>query len=231
RVGPAAWVGGSGAPVQHGAVSPGDPSARGNRWSERAGLMGDSLRSELEVPLVEASQQPVVEVETPHAVCDLLQAQVLVRQRLADEELVLLEADVAVLREEAHLEVTGVLRSRHYLGHRARRWGVDRGRRSGAERLMGPLLVELAPPAVEALLLRGHVPLRWPGRLRLQGLVHPLVSAVLLRLSGVDAVVRDPELDPPHRELGEAADGLRGERHAVVGADGLRQPVLVNEPG
>src|SRR5690606_6209067 len=78
RVGPAAGEGGSGAPVQHWAVSPGDPSARGNRWSERAGLMGDSLRSELEVPLVEASQQPVVEVETPHAVCDLLQAQVLV---------------------------------------------------------------------------------------------------------------------------------------------------------
>jgi hypothetical protein len=51
--------------------------------------------------------------------------------------------------------------------------------------------------------------------------VHALMTAVLLRMTGLDAFDRDAQTQPPHRKLREIEQGVgAGERRAVVRADG-----------
>jgi hypothetical protein len=58
--------------------------------------------------------------------------------------------------------------------------------------------------------------------------VHTLVAAVLLRVTGLDALDLDAEPEPPHGELGEVEQGIgTGEGNAVIGADGLGHPELL----
>jgi len=84
--------------------------------------------------------------------------------------------------------------------------------------------VELANEGVEALLLLQTVAAWRPGGFPLEGEMHTLVSAVLLRLARLDALDGNAEPEPPDREPGEIEQGIgTGEGHAVVGADGQRQ--------
>ena len=59
--------------------------------------------------------------------------------------------------------------------------------------------------------------------------MHPFVATVLLWGSRLDEVGQDAELDPPDRELRQSTQRHGGERHAVIGADAVRQPELVEE--
>src|SRR3977135_1495022 len=60
--------------------------------------------------------------------------------------------------------------------------------------------------------------------------VHALVTAVLLRMSRLDAFDRNAEAKPPDRELGEIEQGIgTGEGNAVVGADRERQASLTEQ--
>ncbi len=95
---------------------------------------------------------------------------------------------------------------------------------------MRALLVELRPERVEAPLLRAAIALRGPRRFGLERLVHPLMPAVLLRVRGLDELGPDAEADPPHAEGGEPRERGRGERHAVVAADALGEPIRAEEP-
>ena len=57
--------------------------------------------------------------------------------------------------------------------------------------------------------------------------VHALVTAVLLRVAGLDALDGDAQAQPPDRQLGEVEQGVgAGEGDAVVGADGGGQATL-----
>lgn len=60
--------------------------------------------------------------------------------------------------------------------------------------------------------------------------MHAFVPAILLRLAGFDELGQDADRDPADRELREPGDGARGKGVAVVGADPLRQTVLLEEP-
>ena len=58
-----------------------------------------------------------------------------------------------------------------------------------------------------------------------------LVPAILLGMAGLDALDLDPEAKPPHRERTEPVErGRGGERHAVVGANRLRQSKIFERP-
>ena len=59
--------------------------------------------------------------------------------------------------------------------------------------------VELADEGVEAGLLLEAVHARRAGGFLLQGQVHALVAAVLLRMAGLDALDGDAEPQPPDR--------------------------------
>ena len=96
---------------------------------------------------------------------------------------------------------------------------------------MRPFGIELVDEVVEAGLLLQAVDAGRAGCLLLEGEVHALVAAVLLRMAGLDALDGDAEAEPPDRELGEIEQGIgTGEGHAVVGADGQRQAALAKQP-
>jgi len=94
---------------------------------------------------------------------------------------------------------------------------------------MGAVLVVQVPELVEGTLLPSERP---PGRRTrgdLEREVHALVASVLLRLAGVDALDPDAQLRPPHGQLRQAPRAGRCERLTVIRADGLRQPVRLEE--
>ena len=75
------------------------------------------------------------------------------------------------------------------------RGAVDAGRRLEAEGLMRPFVVEDVAEGIEAQLLFAGRGRGWQTAIQLQGEVHALMPAVLLRVAWVDAVGPDPELD------------------------------------
>jgi len=89
--------------------------------------------------------------------------------------------------------------------------------------LVRPLLIEALDEAIEASLLLQEV-LRCRARgLLLQRQVHALVPTVLLGIAWLDALDRDTQSQPPHRELAQAEEGAEaGEGSTVVGADRKR---------
>ena len=92
---------------------------------------------------------------------------------------------------------------------------------------MGPLVVELFDEGIEADLLLQDVGAGGAGGFLLQGQVHALMTAVLLRMPGFDPFDADAEAPPPHRKPGEMEEPVGGsELDAVVGADGARQTAL-----
>ena len=87
---------------------------------------------------------------------------------------------------------------------------------------MRTLVVVAFDEIIELALLLKKVVAGRLGGLHLQGQMHALMPAVLLRVAGLDALDLDAEPEPPDRQLGEIEQGIRtGERHAVIGADGL----------
>src|ERR671924_1034668 len=94
---------------------------------------------------------------------------------------------------------------------------------------MRAFFVLLAAEAIETPLLCLLVAFGWPGRFRFEGPVHALVCPVLLGSARRHALMADAELDPPHGERAQAAEGGGGERRPVVGANGLRQAILLVE--
>src|SRR5581483_15790 len=90
--------------------------------------------------------------------------------------------------------------------------------------------IELGHEVVKTGLLLQEVCAWGPGRLFLQGQVHALVSPVLLRMAGLDALDLDAEPEPPDGELGEIEEAVgAGKGNAVVGADRPWSAALVEE--
>ena len=60
--------------------------------------------------------------------------------------------------------------------------------------------------------------------------MHALVRAVLLRMGGQDPLRLDAEPNPPHAQRRQPVQAGRRERHAVVGADRAREPIVAEQP-
>ena len=96
---------------------------------------------------------------------------------------------------------------------------------------MRPFVVEFLNEVVELGLLLQDVGASWPGGFFLQRQVHAFMSAVLLRMAGLDAFDADAESQPPHRKLREIEQAVgRSERNTVVRADRTRQTALFEQP-
>jgi len=82
---------------------------------------------------------------------------------------------------------------------------------------MRSLVVVNPNEVIEALLLLQEVEGSGLSGFRLQRQVHAFVTAVLLRVPGLDALQVDDQAQPPDRELGKTEQRIaRGKRHAVV---------------
>jgi hypothetical protein len=60
--------------------------------------------------------------------------------------------------------------------------------------------------------------------------MHTLMPAILLWMTGLDALEGEAQTQPPHRKLGEVEQRVgRGERHAIVGTDADGQAALLKQ--
>src|SRR6266404_5109252 len=108
------------------------------------------------------------------------------------------------------------------------RGAIDAPRCLSSQRLMAAFpVIFLEKRIILALLLREIALRRY---CFLQGSMHPFVAPVLGRFSWLDPLRLNSQLDPPFRELADAAQCQRGERRSVVGADHLRQSGLPKDP-
>jgi hypothetical protein len=171
----------------------------------------------------------MAEVDGPDAIINFLEAEHLLLERVCDKEQTLLEADRPGVRDALGNVVARVLDGRDgpcvWTGRRL----VERGGRSAAEELVRALVVVEDAESVEGALLGGQVTVGWPRGRRLEGPMHPRVGTVLLGAGGQDPLVLNAQPDPPHVELRQPVNAAGGKRHAVVRANGARQPVLAEE--
>ena len=72
---------------------------------------------------------------------------------------------------------------------------------------MRPFDIELADEGIEAFLLLQAIGARWPGCFLLESEVHALVTAVLLRVTRLDAFDRNAEAKPPDRPRATEIEG------------------------
>ncbi len=125
--------------------------------------------------------------------------------------------------------VPGILQFRQAI---VRPWGggIEFGRASHGECLVGAFGIELAHEGIELGLLLQAVHCWWPSGLLLQGQVHALMAAVLLRTAGLDALDGDAEAQPPDRQAGEIVEAVgTGEGQAIVASDRPRQAAIAEQ--
>jgi hypothetical protein len=71
--------------------------------------------------------------------------------------------------------------------------------------------------SIELGLLLQDIAARGTSRFLLQGQMHAFMPAVLLRMTGLDALDRDAQSQPPHRKPGELKQSMRrSEGDAIV---------------
>ena len=75
------------------------------------------------------------------------------------------------------------------------------------ERLVRPNFVVLLAPFIETSLLRSEVQSVFAHCLVFERSMHPLVTAILVGTSRLNALGTDAKANPPHRQVREAADG------------------------
>src|SRR5579884_2034941 len=141
---------------------------------------------------------------------------------MADEQTLSAPAHLASLGHLAHLPVTPVLRPGNPLRERTRGGPVQRRRYLLAQRLMRALVIVLLLKLAKAPLLLAHgAGRRLHGRFP-QSAMHALVTAILLRVPGLDALTHNPQLDPPHRQFRQPVRPRIPERRSIVAAHALR---------
>ena len=137
----------------------------------------------------------------PDAVVGLLQADVVLFERVGDEQQPFLEANGARVGHHLDDKVPGVFDRGQAAGVGAVGRPVQRRRGLAVQCLVRPLFVIEAAETVEPPLLRRQISAGRPNRFPLQGAVHPFRRAVLLRMRRQDALVLYPQPHLPRAEL------------------------------
>src|SRR5260370_40984332 len=97
--------------------------------------------------------------------------------------------------------------------------------------LVRTLVVEDLHELVEPSLLLQKIGSRRLGGFSLQGQMHALMAAVLLRMTRLDPFNANTEPEPPDRKFAQVKQGVgRSEGHAVVAADAGREGALLKKP-
>src|SRR6267378_5188031 len=164
----------------------------------------------------------------PPPLVDGLEAHGLFSQDFGEVEQMAAPLDLAVVSHLSDCNSRLVLHLGEFGRIGAWRAAIDASRRVSSQRLMAALPVIFLQKRIVVALLLTKIALR--RHCLLQGSMHPLVTAVLGRFTGLDPLRFNSQLDPPFRELAEAAQGQRGERRSVVGADHLGQTGSAKDP-
>lgn len=170
------------------------------RWGFRVGSLSSlSLEACFAVADVERSEQHGAVEQLPGIFVDGLNPDGLASQS-GGEGVDTEEGDASAAIDAPHFHSLRVSGGTELVGKGSVRRCVPRGWRSLTKSFVRAVVVVSGAEAVEEPLLLEHRVARRIGGLLLERAVHPLVPTILLRLSRLDALGRDAELDPPHRQ-------------------------------
>jgi hypothetical protein len=181
------------------------------------------------VGLIEPAEMNGPEEDGPDAVSDLLETDGLAPEQMRDEDLLVSPAQGGVVGDLADLEMRWVGDGSWVAGEGPEGRDVEGGRPLLLESLVRALEVEGLPKGIERPLLGAK---SRPGResgVFLQGAVHALVPAILLRFAGLGELGGNAERDPPDGQTGETTQSIGGKGSSVVGADPVREAVFAEE--
>jgi hypothetical protein len=119
-----------------------------------------------------------------------------------------------------------VLHISNILGIQSERRYVQTGRRHLSQGFMRALRVIDREETIASFLLSLRSGCWWFHGLLLQGAMQPLMSAILFRVTRLDALRHNSQLDPPRRKRRQSPDACRGEGRPIVSTNSQRQPVL-----
>jgi len=201
------------------------PLGRPGNWCAWAERHRCSQQLRLAADVVEVTERQVAEADLEDVALGLEEAEAFTNERAGHEDLVPSPLEVPAVSNAAQ-----VIRPREVrLGKTHRHlalgplvevaWDVLR------ERFVRALVVEDATETIEAALSREQRCRSWLARVTLQRQVKALVLPVLLRMSRLDALVRDAESMKQHTHLRQAARRRRRKRGSVVRTHRAWQPV------
>lgn len=174
------------------------------------------------VDLIKPPQAEGAEVDGEDPVPDGLEADLPAFEKGADEDLPVIPTHGVVSGDASDREVAGVLDGRRPPGKGSFGRMVELRRKLHVEGLVGALEVIDPTKVIEPSLLGGESragSVRRKGGALLERPVHTFMASILVGFSGLDALGKDAEGDPPDGELGEASDGGGREGMPVVATD------------
>jgi hypothetical protein len=134
--------------------------------------------------------------------------------------------DLSIGTHPSHLCQRRVLNISKLFRIRSRRGHIQTSRWYLAQGLVRSHCVIYREEVIAPLLLCLGIGRWWFHNLLLEGTMYPFMPAVLLRVSWLDALRHNSQLDPPHGQRRQSTSAYRGERRAVVSADSQRQAVF-----
>jgi hypothetical protein len=177
---------------------------------------------------IEFTQFHVSEVDPKYLFIHLLEAEILERKHLADEDTILVPADVAARVHTPGLKASGIAERCESPGEHDRAALVEACRRRVVDSFVRSFMVEDLSEAIELLLLQPEGQGWRLRRIFLQRAVHSLMTSVLLRSAWLDPFVHYAQLRPAERQFGQSEQAVASERRAVVGPDPCRHAVFVH---
>src|SRR5947208_2184364 len=145
--------------------------------------------------LVEPAEPDWTEVHLPESVIDFLETHVELREHVTDVHPAAPPANATVATDASHFIMPRIGDRQEPGGVGPRRRVVQACGQTLTEGLVRPLGVVALPKPIEAPLLGGERASRGPRGLGLDRLVHPLVPAILLGVSGLDELGLNAEPD------------------------------------
>src|ERR1700722_20399211 len=156
-----------------------------------------SRSSEAKLFGIEFSYLHVSKEDSIEARCDQLDSQLFEAEYFADEDSVLVPANVAAIVDSSQLEPLRVPELRQLSRQSYRAGDVKTRGNLVVQTLMRALVVKHVAEVIESALLCSKGCRRWFSRVLLQGAMHPLVAAVLLWPTRLNALMHDPSFIHP----------------------------------
>src|SRR5258706_3741171 len=191
-------------------------------------MMPDFSWQDLFSSLIERTEQMKTISNLPLLFLDLRESKRLLSQHLRDVNEIATPFDLAVIAHAPNRGGRAVFNGWNFPRVTAWRDTINTPRRLSSQRFMRALPVILLQEEIKMVLL---TPLSWLRRdILFKSAVHPFMTAVLARLSRLDPLGADAELDPPLRQLTEPAHGQRSKGGSVISANRLGQAILAKRP-
>jgi hypothetical protein len=134
--------------------------------------------------------------------------------------------DLSIGTHSPYLCQRRVLHISKILGVQSGRRHVQTGRRHLSQGFMRSLCVIDREETIASFLLSLRSGCWWFHGLVLKGTMQPFMSAVVFRVTRLDALRHNSQLDPPRRKRRQSPSAYRGEGRPIVSTNSQRQPVL-----